>query len=78
MPLGCLVTVGFLSSGLKSFRDGNAVRSQQMMRARVVAQGVTVSFIMAYAAYNAYELTKPKETDAQRDARILDPNRTTK
>jgi len=49
-----------------------------MMRARVVAQGVTVSFIMAYAAYNAYELTKPKETDAQRDARILDPNRTTK
>jgi len=43
----------------------------------VVAQGVTVAFMMSYAAYNAFQLTQ-KETDSERDARILDPDRTTK
>jgi len=77
VPIGCVITVGFLTSGLKSFSDGNAVRSQKMMRGRVLAQGVTVAVMMGYAAYNAGYLVK-NETENERDTRILDPTRTTK
>ncbi|NXG53748.1 HIG2A protein, partial [Psilopogon haemacephalus] len=41
VPLGCLCTVGVLTYGLISFKRGNIRRSQQMMRARVLAQGFT-------------------------------------
>ena len=39
---GALVTTGFLSYGLYSFRRGEKQMSQVMMRGRVLAQGFTV------------------------------------
>ena len=39
---GCFATVGALSFGLVSFKRGNMVMSQNMMRLRVIAQGGTI------------------------------------
>ncbi len=50
VPVGALVTVGFLTMGLRSFHQGNAMQAQKLMRGRVIAQGVTV-FIMLAGAY---------------------------
>jgi hypothetical protein len=70
VPIGCGVTVLFLSLGLKAFHDGQSVRSNYMMRARVAAQGVTVVFIMGYAWYDMQRV-KVVESDEEKDARIL-------
>mmetsp|Transcript_18157 Transcript_18157/g.35667 ORF Transcript_18157/g.35667 Transcript_18157/m.35667 type:complete len:96 (+) Transcript_18157:136-423(+) len=50
VPLGCLVTAGVLIGGVVSFKNGNKVLSQRMMRARVLAQGATLG-ALAYGAY---------------------------
>ena len=50
VPVGALCTVGFLTMGLRSFHQGNAMQAQKLMRGRVIAQGVTV-FIMLAGAY---------------------------
>ncbi|XP_015114758.1 HIG1 domain family member 2A, mitochondrial [Diachasma alloeum] len=42
IPLGCLATTAALSYGLWSFKKGDQVMSQYMMRTRVLAQGFTV------------------------------------
>ena len=55
-----MVTLGFLTSGLKSFVDGKAVRSQQMMRGRVLAQGVTVVALVGYAALSGFKTEKQR------------------
>lgn len=48
--LGCLATVGALSYGLWSFRQGRTRMSQYMMRTRIVAQGFTImAFIVGLA-----------------------------
>ena len=71
LPLNSSISASFfLFSGFKSFRDGNAVKSQKMMRARVVAQGVTVTLMMGYAFYNQLYLDKPKEKEIDRDELI--------
>lgn len=49
VPIGCLVTVGFLVGGLKSFRNGQTARSQLYMRGRVVAQALTIVAVSAGA-----------------------------
>ena len=54
VPLGALVTIGFLSAGLRSFHRGNALQAQQLMRGRVLAQGATV-FIMLCGAYAGFK-----------------------
>merc|ERR1712216_889124 len=46
VPIGVGTTALVLASGLKSFRDGNALRSQFFMRARVAAQGFSIAAIM--------------------------------
>ncbi|VVC35448.1 Hypoxia induced protein, domain [Cinara cedri] len=51
VPIGALVTVGFLSIGLKSMYDGNRMRSQMMMRGRIAAQGFTVIAILGGLFY---------------------------
>ena len=71
VPMGGVLTVAFLVSGLKSFNDGNSARSQKMMRGRVLAQGVTVCFIVAYAYYDQVIREKAAETDEERDQRVL-------
>ncbi|XP_066053297.1 HIG1 domain family member 2A, mitochondrial [Chamaea fasciata] len=46
VPLGCLCTVGILAYGIICFKKGNTRRSQLMMRARVLAQGLTIASVM--------------------------------
>lgn len=43
---GCLATAGALSYGLWSFRTGRKRLSQQMMRVRIVAQGLTITALV--------------------------------
>eukprot|EP00960_Hanusia_phi_P010816 317286-Hanusia_phi.AAC.1 len=43
---GCIITAGILFTGFRQFRLGNKEASQVCMRARVVAQGVTLAFVM--------------------------------
>lgn len=47
VPLGCLATAGALSYGLWSFRQGRMKMSQNMMRLRIVCQGVTIAALLA-------------------------------
>ncbi|KAF2904144.1 hypothetical protein ILUMI_02033 [Ignelater luminosus] len=42
VPIGCLATLGALSYGLWSFRQGRSKMSQYMMRTRIAAQGFTI------------------------------------
>lgn len=51
VPIGALVTAGVLTAGLVSFRYGNSRLGQKLMRARVVAQGVTVALMVGSAYY---------------------------
>ncbi len=44
--LGAGVTAAILGAGLFAYKSGNKNMSQTMMRARVVAQGVTVAIMM--------------------------------
>ncbi|XP_015519977.1 HIG1 domain family member 2A, mitochondrial [Neodiprion pinetum] len=51
VPIGCFLTTAALSYGLYSFKTGNREMSQYMMRARVVAQGLTVvAFVLGMGA----------------------------
>lgn len=45
--VGAAATAGVLCAGLVAFRKGNQRLSQQMMRARIVAQGATVLMMTA-------------------------------
>ncbi|KAH7851566.1 hypothetical protein Vadar_013449 [Vaccinium darrowii] len=51
VPIGALITAGVLTAGLISFRQGNSHLGQQLMRARVVAQGATVALMGSTAYY---------------------------
>ena len=48
VPIGCLATVAFLGAGLRAFNQGQAGRSQMLMRGRVLAQGFTVLYIYTH------------------------------
>mmetsp|Transcript_36041 Transcript_36041/g.71723 ORF Transcript_36041/g.71723 Transcript_36041/m.71723 type:complete len:110 (-) Transcript_36041:118-447(-) len=50
VPLGALLTTGFLLSGFSAFRRGDKQRSQLLMRGRVAAQAFTV-IAMGVGAY---------------------------
>ncbi|NXN11240.1 HIG2A protein, partial [Indicator maculatus] len=58
VPLGCLCTVGVLTYGLISFKRGNIRRSQQMMRARVLAQGFTIVALLGGMVVTAMKSRK--------------------
>ena len=57
------------------------MRSQKMMRARVASQGFTIAAFVGYALYNSYvkqptlQLLDQSQSEKDRDARILDPDR---
>lgn len=57
MPIGCLTTAWFLGSGIRSFYDRDASRSQKMMRARVGAQFATLLVFIGYAGMDAINFT---------------------
>lgn len=65
VPLGALVTVAFLTAGLRSFHNGHKAQGQMMMRGRVLAQGVTV-LAMAWGAFYGFKPhDRPKEYEEQ-------------
>lgn len=82
VPIGCGVTTYFLVSGIRSFYQGNAGRSQTMMRARVASQGFTILAFVGYALHDAYNKKQQQEklkldgdVISGRDRRILDADR---
>ena len=64
VPIGCVVTAGILFSGLGNFAKratrANSIRSQKLMRARVIAQGVTMAFL-AYGTFLATSDNQERE-----------------
>ncbi len=65
VPLGALVTVVFLTAGLRSFHQGHKAQGQMMMRGRVVAQGVTILAMAWGAFYGLKPHDRPKEYEEQ-------------
>uniref|UniRef100_A0A7S2A7B6 HIG1 domain-containing protein n=1 Tax=Trieres chinensis TaxID=1514140 RepID=A0A7S2A7B6_TRICV len=62
VPLGCAVTAYFLGSGIKSFYNRDAARSQKMMRLRVAAQMSTIAIFVGYAGFDAFTTNlRPKQ-----------------
>lgn len=61
--LGALVTLGFLSVGLKNMYEGDKMRSQMMMRGRIAAQGFTVVAILGGLFYQGMKAMKEIEND---------------
>mmetsp|Transcript_65374 Transcript_65374/g.141232 ORF Transcript_65374/g.141232 Transcript_65374/m.141232 type:complete len:106 (+) Transcript_65374:37-354(+) len=59
IPIGCMITTGFLLNGLHSMRTGQKVKSQWMMRGRVAAQAATILSIALY--YGWFTTQKPQE-----------------
>ena len=47
VPLGILITVGVLGNGILAMKNNDRVKSQKMMRYRVVAQGSTILALVA-------------------------------
>ena len=47
IPIGTLLTVGFLGAGLRAFHSGKSRTAQYLMRGRVLAQGFTVAVFLA-------------------------------
>lgn len=45
------MTAGVLTAGLISFKQGNSLLGQKLMRARVVVQGATVALMVGTAYY---------------------------
>lgn len=62
IPLGCLTTAGVLCIGFGAFIRGNKLLAQQMMRARVAAQGATV---IAMAVSSGMLLSKQKQDEGK-------------
>ncbi|CAH2084712.1 unnamed protein product [Euphydryas editha] len=58
VPIGCLATAGALSYGLWCFRTGRTKLSQQMMRARIVAQGFTITALVVGVIMTAGKTVK--------------------
>eukprot|EP00559_Dactyliosolen_fragilissimus_P008843 CAMPEP_0184859880 /NCGR_PEP_ID=MMETSP0580-20130426/4846_1 /TAXON_ID=1118495 /ORGANISM="Dactyliosolen fragilissimus" /LENGTH=167 /DNA_ID=CAMNT_0027356739 /DNA_START=81 /DNA_END=584 /DNA_ORIENTATION=- len=56
VPIGCLTTAYFLSSGIKSFYNRDPVRSQKMMRLRVGSQFATIMIFVGYMGMNSFNL----------------------
>lgn len=75
VPVGALATVGFLVSGIYSFKQGNKQLSQKLMRGRVVAQGFTI-LVMTAGLYMAGPPDMQRETvESKMDAIGKQPNR---
>ncbi|CAK1555342.1 unnamed protein product [Leptosia nina] len=58
VPLGCAATAGALSYGLWCFRTGRTQMSQNMMRMRILAQGFTITALVAGVVISAGKAIK--------------------
>mmetsp|Transcript_19964 Transcript_19964/g.43212 ORF Transcript_19964/g.43212 Transcript_19964/m.43212 type:complete len:92 (-) Transcript_19964:46-321(-) len=77
IPAGCATTGVILVTGLFQFMRGNSRNSQKAMRARVVAQGVTVACMMSALALgvgrNRSERPLPPNVLAHREKENANP-----
>ncbi|EEC44183.1 predicted protein [Phaeodactylum tricornutum CCAP 1055/1] len=55
VPIGCIATVYFLMSGLKSFQKQDPVNSQRMMKFRVMGQFATLVCFIGYAGLENFD-----------------------
>lgn len=67
VPAGAIATAGVLVGGLLAFRNGNFRLSQQLMRARILAQGATLGILSLSVARTQY-VTTPSTADDKQDA----------
>uniref|UniRef100_A0A2D4KT33 HIG1 domain-containing protein n=1 Tax=Micrurus paraensis TaxID=1970185 RepID=A0A2D4KT33_9SAUR len=58
VPIGCLCTAGILTYGLICFINNKPKQSQMMMRARVIAQGLTVASLLVGMAVTNLKSSK--------------------
>lgn len=65
IPLGCLATSYALYQASKSIRRGNPVRTNQMFRARIYAQGFTLAAIVAGSIFYKDERMKRKQFEGK-------------
>lgn len=63
VPVGALVTTGFLISGLRAFHSGQRVAAQQLMRGRVAAQFFTVAAMGVGAYLGMKPSDRPKSVE---------------
>jgi hypothetical protein len=67
-----MITVYYLGSGIKSFYNRDAQRSQKMMRARVAAQFMTLAVFVAYTGLGEFDWTiAPMYQRAKQQERAL-------
>ena len=68
VPIGCVITVGFLVRGLKAFHSGQSSTSQMMMRGRIAAQAFTIGALVfgAYAGLKPHERPRSMEEKLSR------------
>lgn len=63
VPIGCVVTAGILAFGLITMTRNQQQLSQRVMRARVVAQGVTIALVgIGSLGYTFFMPNKAKPT----------------
>lgn len=55
VPLGLMATTVILGRGIWTMKTGDKVKSQKMMRMRVLAQGLTVAALIGGVAYGAFK-----------------------
>ena len=63
IPLGCLATCYALYAASRSIRSGNAIKTNQMFRARVYAQGFTLAAIVLGSVFYQDERLKRRQFD---------------
>mmetsp|Transcript_12412 Transcript_12412/g.23703 ORF Transcript_12412/g.23703 Transcript_12412/m.23703 type:complete len:130 (-) Transcript_12412:227-616(-) len=72
VPIGCIGTAYFLISGIKSFSDRDPVKSQKMMRNRVMAQFATIMCFVGYMGMDNFDLRwAPMYQDAKKVEEML-------
>lgn len=61
VPIGLVATVAILVNGVRQMTRGDRAKSQSMMRARVVAQGLTVAALVGGILWSARKKDQAKE-----------------
>lgn len=67
---GAVVTGGVLMGGLVAFKNNKAALAQQFMRARVIAQGVTVAIMASSGGYLAVEAAQQRAAAAAENSPV--------
>ncbi|KAJ1405192.1 hypoxia induced protein conserved region-domain-containing protein [Ochromonadaceae sp. CCMP2298] len=63
VPIGSVATLIFLGTGFNAFINGNKIKSQSLMRGRVLAQGFTIAAICMGAFFGMKPHDRPKNVE---------------